>query len=154
MWLAGKRPKPSAVWSAMTSRRSGGTRLLSFPPGGVEQVMGKLAAAFIVSSSSEPDECVLSHHFSFPLCFHPQTAFFLPFLFLFPYTYALCVQVGALHSAGFAFCLSAPHSYYPHKHPVLCGFLVKNQRSSVKPSGSVKGQWRVGLKAGSVFLTV
>lgn len=152
--MADKHPKPSAVWSAMTLRRSGGTRLLSFPPGDVEQVMGKLAAAFFVPSSSRPDGCVLSHRFSLPLGLQPQAAFFLPFLLLFPYMYTLCVQVDALHSAGVALCLSARSGYCPHKHPVCCGFLVQNQRSSVKPSWSVKGQWRVGLKAGSILLKI
>lgn len=48
MWWAGKRPKPFAVWSAMTLRRNGGIRLLSFPPGDAEQVMGMFLTAFFI----------------------------------------------------------------------------------------------------------
>lgn len=38
LWSVARHPRRSAAWSAMISRRTDGTRLLSFLPGGAEQV--------------------------------------------------------------------------------------------------------------------
>ena len=94
LWLVARHPRPSAAWSAMTSRRIAGTRLLSFPPGDAEQVSRMVSQCASCPPAPTPTLQVSAGCWNSAPCFWKHCAFHTPFLSRSPPAHFLAVLSG------------------------------------------------------------